>query len=169
MESSIKIDPIDNIESDLPEVGPWPPIPDAELSKGTTLTPERLIELGAMSGDPGTAKWAFRLIALRDEIMRKAARIGQPVSVRIWKGGLHVNTDAEAAQYHDLRGENSMESMRRQVGLLSRVVDPSRLSGAERAAHDRALCVWGARIAALKRAGKSAEAVAEPAKRIEPS
>lgn len=149
-------DDIDSIEpADISELVAWPPIPETELFKGNTLTPDRLRELGAISGDPTSAKWAFALLRIRDEIQAKSAHAGKPLSVRVHKGGLHINTDSEAVQYHDARGENSLMSVRRQVSMLAKVVDPSKLSSAEQQKHDRALCVWGARMAALKRANRA--------------
>lgn len=145
----------DNLDpADLAEAVAWPPIPAEELTKGTTLTAARLIELGAMSGDPTSARWAFRLLRLRDEIQSKSAHEGKPLSVRILKGGLHINTDAEAVEYHNDRGENGLVMVRRQVAMLAKAVDPSRLSPAEQARHDRSLCLWGARMASLKRAAR---------------
>jgi hypothetical protein len=148
-------DDSDNIEPrEMAEAASWPPIPDAELVKGATLTAVRLIELGAMSGDPRSAQWAFRLMRLRDEIQQNSARAGAPLSVRIFKGGLHINTDAEAVGYHNDRGENGLAMVRRQVGMLSQAIDPAMLSSSEQARLDRALCVWGARMAALRKAAK---------------
>jgi hypothetical protein len=141
----------DNIDpGELAQAMSWPPIPDSECVKGNTLTPNRLVELGAMSGDPTSGKWAFRLLALRDELMRK-----HRVSVKIHKGGLHINTDAEASEYHNGRGEQAVVTIKRQVSCLHSLVDPSRLSPAQQAAHDRSLCIWGAKLAGLKRATKA--------------
>lgn len=146
------IEPEDINPEDIAEAIQWPPIPAEECAKGNTITPARLVELGAMTGDPGSGRWAFRLLALRDEIQRT-----HKVSVRIYKGGLHINTDAEASLYHNGRGEHAVTSIKRQVASLHSLVDPSRLTPAQQAAHDRSLCVWGAKIAALKRAAKSME------------
>lgn len=149
-------DEIDNIDpQDISEAIAWPPIPEPELVKGNTLTAERLIELGAMSGDPLSGKWAFRLIRLRDEIQAKSAKNGTPLSLRILKGGLHINTDAEAVGYHDGRGENGLQTVKRQVQMLATAVDPSKLTSADQSRLDRSLVVWGARLAALKRATKN--------------
>lgn len=151
-----KIDELDNIEpEELTQANAWPPIPDSEIFKGATLTPARLIELGAISGSPMEAQWAFRILRLRDEIMERSKREGSPLSVRISKGGLHINTDAQATIYHDDRGELAMSSVRRQVQALATLIDPSKLSSAEQVAHDRKLCLWGARMASLKRATKA--------------
>ena len=128
----------------------WPPIPEEEIQKGNTLTPTRLVELGAMAGDPTSGKWAFRLLGLRDELMRK-----HRISVKIHKGGLHINTDAEASDYHNGRGEQAVTTIKRQVSLLHTVVDVAKLSAAQTANHDRALCIWGAKMAALKRATRA--------------
>ena len=151
-------DDIDNIDTmapaDATDVMAWPPIPEAELVKGNTLTPERLVELGALSGDRASAQWAFRLLRLRDEIQSR-----HKVSVRILKGGLHINTDPEASAYHHGRGEGGIDMIRRQVSSLHRLVDASRLSQAELAKHDRSLCLWGARIAGIKRASRAVESV----------
>jgi len=38
------------------------------------------------------------------------------------------------------------------------LVDPSKLSPAEQMKHDRALCLWGARMAGLRRAAKALDA-----------
>lgn len=148
------IEPEDLDVSELAEAVTWPPIPDEELTKGSTLSPERLVELGAMSGDPTSGRWAFRLLALRDEVTKR-----HRVSVRIVRGGLHINTDSEASEYHNGRGECAVGSIKRQVAALHNLVDPSRLTGAQQAAHDRSLCVWGAKMAALKRVTRQIPAI----------
>jgi len=142
---------------DLIEASNWPNIPDAEVVKGNTLTSERLIELGAISGSPDSAQYAFRLLDLRDELMSQAKAKGTPLSIRVQRGGLHINTDPEAVQYHNTRGENGISMVKRQVSALATVVDASLLSSAERAVHDRRLCVWGARMASLRKASKATE------------
>ena len=142
---------------DLAEAMAWPGIPAAEIVKGNTLTSIRLIEIGCISGDPTSGRYAFRLLKLRDELMQKSVRDGNPMSVRILKGGLRINTDPEASAYHNDRGENGIHMVKRQVSSLVNLVDASRLSSAEQQAHDRKLCVWGARMAALKRATKNFE------------
>lgn len=146
-------DNIDDIPpADCAEVFAYPPIPEGELAKGNTITADRLEELGAMSGDRVSAKWAFRLLRLRDEIQSI-----HKVSVRILRGGLHINTDAEASEYHNGRGEGGLQMIKRQVNSMHKLVDASKLSPAEQARHDRSLCVWGARMAGLKRAVKALE------------
>jgi hypothetical protein len=146
------ISPEDLSPEDLVEAIVWPPIPDEEIVKGHTLTPTRLIELGAMAGEPGSGKWAFRLLALRDELQRK-----YNVSIRILKCGLHINTDSEASGYHNGRAENAVHTIKRQISSLHRLVDVRNLSSLELSCHDRNLCIWGAKMAALKRAEKAAE------------
>lgn len=144
-------EPIEAVDLDeLTEALAWPPIPPEEIKKGHTLTAQRLVELGAMTGDPASARWAFRLLALRDEIVRT-----HKVSVRILKGGLRINTDAEASEYHNGKADHAVGSIKRQVGALHRLVDVSALTSAEQAAHDRSLCLWGARLAGIKRAAKA--------------
>jgi hypothetical protein len=133
----------------------WPPIPDDELAKGSTITPERLTELGAIKSAPGTQEWAFALLAIRDEIMQRSRNEGRPLSVRIWKNGIHIHTDAEASEYHDRKAGQGVTQIFRQVGNLHRTVDVSALSPAEQQAHDRKLCVWGAKTAAIKRTAKA--------------
>jgi hypothetical protein len=142
---------------DLAEAMAWPGIPAAEIVKGNTLTSTRLIEIGCIYGDPTSGRYAFRLLKLRDELMQKSVRDGTPISVRISKGGLHINTDAEASIYHHDRGENGIHMVKRQVSALANIVDASRLSSAEQQSHDRKLCIWGARMAALKRSTKNFE------------
>lgn len=129
----------------------WPGIPEAELKKGNAITAERLLELGVISGDPNSSAYAFRLLGLRDELIGQSLRDGKPLSICIYHGGLRINTDAEASGYHSRRAENGLSSVRRQVSSLANLVDASLLSSAERAAHDRKLCVWGARLASLKK------------------
>jgi hypothetical protein len=145
---------IEEIQADVKD---WPPIPPEETAKGTTLTPERLRELGAMKGDPGTAAWAFDLLALRDELVRRGRAAGNPISVRIFKSGLHINTDAEASEYHDRKAGHGVSQVFRQVAAMHQLVDVSKLSTAEQAKHDRALCIWGAKTAAIKRTTKALE------------
>jgi len=142
---------------ELAEAMAWPGIPSTEVVKGNTITATRLAEIGCISGDPTSGRYAFRLLKLRDELMQKSVRDGMPISVRICKGGLHINTDPEASVYHNDRGENGIHMVKRQVSALANLVDSSLLSSAEQQSHDRKLCVWGARMAALKRATRNIE------------
>ena len=146
-----------NVPPQTPPAHVWPPIPDADLAKGSTLTPERLVELGAIRAPMGSSKWAFALLRLRDEIQTR-----HRLSVRILKGGLHVHTDPEASAYHNGRGEGCIETIKKQVSNLYTLVDTARLSSAEQAKHDRSLCLWGARITGIKLAAKAADAADQP-------
>jgi hypothetical protein len=92
---------------------------------------------------------------IRDAIEKRAREKAVPVSIRFLKGGLHVNTDAEAAQYHPARAERAEGNIRAQIRKATSLVDVSKLSPAEQMAHTRTLCIWGAKISALSKTARS--------------
>jgi hypothetical protein len=142
-------DSIDALDAEMREVE-LHPFDLSKLSKGQYLTPEEL--RSRITGEPGSVKWAFALLALRDWIMRESQLHGNPLSCRIEKNGIRIHTDAEAAVYHDGRALQSQSSMLRQVRLMHSHVCQTGLTSAELSSHDRRLCLWGAKAMMLKKA-----------------
>ena len=126
------------------------PLDWRKLSKGQTLSADQCAEATGVSRTH--PRFPFALLSLRDYIMRQSAMEGTPYSVRVVDGGLHINTDSEAVGYHDNRAKINQRGIFRQLYMLNKAIDPTKLSSDEQQRHTRALCVWGAKVGALKKA-----------------
>lgn len=137
------------------------PLDWTTLRKGQDLTASQVAEAtGVRSDHP---RFPFAVLGLRDFIHRASADGGKPLSVCVRKGGLHINTDSEAIGYHDGRAKQNQRGIFRQLYMLSKAIDPAALTSEEQQRHTRALCLWGAKAGALRRAaqGLPAPAVTE--------
>jgi hypothetical protein len=126
------------------------PLDWKQLVKGQTLTADQCADASGVRKDH--RRFPFALLSLRDFIMRQSAMAGTPYSVRVVDSGLHINTDSEAVGYHDNRAKINQRGIFRQLYMLNKAVDPTKLSSDEQQRHTRALCVWGAKVGALKKA-----------------
>lgn len=95
-------------------------------------------------------RYGLRLVSARDYIMRCRAEIGQPVSLRISRGGLIVMTDPGASEYHAGRAEQGVRTIARHHRRLVALVDRSALDAEAQREHDRAVALGAARIQALR-------------------
>lgn len=142
-------DDIEDFEgfSQSPEVYPldW-----TTLQKGDDVPAERVSAITGVALDH--PRFPFALLALRDFVVRESGRCGRPLSVCTRRQGLHINTDSEAVGYHDNGAKKSQRAMFRSLYMLSHAIDVSKLTNYEQSRHTRALVVWGAKAAALRRA-----------------
>jgi hypothetical protein len=63
---------------------------------------------------PTDKRWPFALMMFSSWIMYESETRGAPLSVCQRKGGLHVNTDAEAAVYHERHASRHEDGIKRQ-------------------------------------------------------
>lgn len=144
-------DNFDDLDDEMPEVAEYP-LDISKLKKGMTLTATELVACGAINGPWNRNDWAFDLLRLRDWIMARSIENGTPFSVRISRGGLHINTDSEASEYHDKRAHNAQRGIFRQIKAMHNLVDVSQLNDQQQQQHNRSLCNWGAKAAMIKKA-----------------
>ena len=104
------------------------------INKGDFLTVQALEEItGFMSG---TDSYRFKLLALREDIMRAKEAMGDPVVVKGDQHGLRVLTDSEAVPYLWQQSEQSLQRrwrVLRQMGY----VEVTNLTNDEARAHER--------------------------------
>lgn len=136
---------------ELTQVADTWPLDVRKLSKGDNLTVAQVEEITGTAA--GSSRFPFAVMGLRAYIMQETARTGSPLSVSIRNGGLHVNTDAEASQYHHRLARDGERSIHRNFQHLCRTVSVAKLSDHERADHERHQRVWALKIAAMKKAG----------------
>jgi hypothetical protein len=127
-----------------------------ELKKGDTLTLE--VTKALVKQEPGTTKYSFGLLALRDRIEKQFAERGTDVTVIISGSQLHICTDAEASDYN-------LKAVKSHVGRVVyreaklRGVAIHELTQAEKQAHARRL-VYAAMLSdGVKKGMKAARAM----------
>jgi hypothetical protein len=127
--------------------------------KGENWSAERC---AAIIGCPlWTAEHALGLIALRDIIIRQSADENRPLSCCIRRGGIHIHTDAEAAEYYHRRSKRHVRGIGRSKRLMDSHVDTANLSFTERQAYDRRQLIMALQQQALRRCATSVEGYGE--------
>lgn len=124
------------------------PIDTTTLEKGETIDPFQLGLLSESLRD--SPKMQLALLRLRDQIIAESLRIGRPLSVRICKEKLHINTDSEATEYHHAAAMSHLHGMGRQAENLRTLVDRSRLDERTREVHDRRVAISALRYQAAQ-------------------
>jgi hypothetical protein len=124
------------------------PIDVATLTKGHDIDCE---VLGILTTPRDSSRRSLELLMIRDEIQRQADGAGICVSL-IVKGHhlIRVQTDSEAAQYHDRQSRNAVRKLGRQAHMLRANVDRSRLTDEEKESHARAVARRGMQYLAAK-------------------
>ncbi len=74
------------------------PIDTSTLHKGDLIPMSQLVEI--TKAQPGTSRYAFKLLKLKQFISRAMAMRGEPATVVIRKSELVILTDAEANEYN---------------------------------------------------------------------
>lgn len=137
------------------------PIDTTDLHKGSIVTVARLIEI--TRAQPGTSRYAFRLLRLKNFIAKSLARRGEPVTCVIRQNEIVILTDAEANQYNFTFAGSGARRIRRST-IRHAVIDLSKLTPDERIDWDKkagrlAMMVEGLRLRSLP--------TPEPHKRLE--
>lgn len=130
------------------------PLDVSALNKGDDITEDQCIQMmGTNGSDP---LYQLKLLELRDEIRRAADMAHRQLSIVIRKRHLHVNTDAEASEYHFGRVVHGRRQIMRESENLRTRVDASFLTDHQKMAHDRQLLISGMLVARIHEAGRIA-------------
>jgi hypothetical protein len=124
------------------------PIDTATLAKGETIDP---FALGLIHETlRNSPRLNLALLRLRDQIIAESLRIGRPLSVRICKDKLHINTDSEATEYHHGAAIAHLQGLGRQADNLRSLVDRSKLDEKTQSIHDRRVAIAALRFQAAR-------------------
>ncbi|GDY10187.1 hypothetical protein LBMAG52_36750 [Planctomycetia bacterium] len=127
------------------------PIDTTDLHKGSVVTMARLIEI--TKANPGTSRYAFRLLRLKNFIAKALVRRGEPATCVIKQNEIVILTDAEANQYNFAFAGSGARRIRRST-IRHAVIDLSKLTPDERLDWDKksarlAMMVNGLKVKAL--------------------
>ena len=127
------------------------PIDTTDLHKGSVVTMARLIEI--TKANPGTSRYAFRLLRLKNFISKALVRRGEPAPCVIKQNEIVILTDAEANQYNFAFAGSGARRIRRST-IRHAVIDLSKLTPDERIDWDKksarlAMMVNGLKVKAL--------------------
>lgn len=139
----------DTTESLPAEADTWP-LDINSLHKGQDLPASQCETIVGVR--QSAARYPFALLGLREWIMTESARIGNPMSVSMRAGGLHINVDAEASRYHSKLAKDAERSVHRNFAHLCRTVSAAGLNEHERGEHEQRVRVLSLKVAALKSA-----------------
>jgi citrate synthase len=126
------------------------PLDIDKLERGQTLLAEECEQIIGVHRLHRT--YDLRLLALREWIMQESARRRRPLSVCCKKGGLHINTDPEAAEYHARLAADGERKIGANFARMCRTVRPGQLGDLQRQAHETNIRVWALKWSALKSA-----------------
>jgi len=137
------------------------PIDTDDIHKGSVVTVARLAEI--TRAEPGTSRYAFKLLRLKNFIAKSLARRGEPATCVIRHNEIVVLTDAEANQYNFAFAGTGARRIRRST-IRHATIDLSKLTPDERLDWDKksarlAMMVNGLKVKALP--------TPEPHKRLE--
>ena len=110
------------------------PIGTDDLHKGSVVTVARLAEI--TKAQPGTSRYAFRLLRLKNFIAKALARRGEPATCVVRQNEIVILTDAEANQYNFTFAGSGARRIRRST-LRHAVIDLSNLTPDERLDWDK--------------------------------
>jgi len=127
------------------------PIDTTDLHKGSVVTMARLINI--TKAMPGTSRYAFRLLRLKNFIAKALARRGELATCVIRQNEIVILTDAEANQYNFNFAGSGARRIRRST-IRHATIDLSKLTPDERLDWDKksarlAMMVNGLKVKAL--------------------
>jgi hypothetical protein len=131
----------------IPPGEPPYPLDVMTLVRGQDITESECARILGLK--PNDKRWPFAMMALVGWIMHETEAAGDPLSACQRKGGIHINTDAEAAVYHVRNAERHEDGIRRNVGHMVRTVRTSALNDVQRLAHEQEVKLWALKLAAL--------------------
>jgi hypothetical protein len=118
------------------------------LAKGTDITEAECARHIGLK--PSDKRWPFAMMMFASWIMYESESRGMPLSVCQRKGGLHVNTDIEAAVYHERHASRHEDGIKRQYRHMCTTVVAGNLNDTQRATHEQNVKVWALKVAALR-------------------
>ena len=136
---------IDSINIESVEIYP---LDVRSLRKGQYLGPDAVQKITGVKQDH--PHYLFAVLQLREYIVKESQRLGSPLSIATHNGGIQVNTDEQAVQYHHKLAKDAARAIFRHQGMLRIAVDVRNLSDKSKQDYDRKLTLWGSKIAALK-------------------
>jgi hypothetical protein len=134
----------------------------ASLQRGQDITEMECEEyIGMKSTDK---RWQFAMMMFVSWIIYESETSNDPLSVCQRKGGVHINTDAEAAVYHDRAAAKHEDGIRRNHERLCRNVRVNHLTEIQKTDHEQNVKVWSLKLAAMNNVRLTAP---KPSVRIE--
>lgn len=137
------------------------PIDYDTLQKGDYISPEDCERIIAAHKDQGGQRvtrahriYSLRLMVVADEIERECWKLGKRFRVVTDRDGLRVLTDPELAEYAREKFHRHERGLLRE-NAHARTVDVQLLTDDQRVAHERALIIQGAKLAALASARRA--------------
>jgi hypothetical protein len=130
------------------------------LTKGTDITEAECARHIGIK--PSDKRWPFAMMMFASWIMYESETRGAPLSVCQRKGGIHINTDAEAAVYHERHASRHEDGIKRQYRHMCTTVNTASLNEIQRAEHEQNVKVWALKLAALKNHRQLAPAPVNP-------
>ena len=140
-------------EPEEAEVAPYP-LDVTTLERGQDLTEAECITIMPGNVKPTDKGWPFAMMMLVSWIMHQSEAKGRPLSACQRKGGIHINTDAEAAIYHVRNSDKHEEGIKRNFRHLCKTVRSDDLNDIQRMEHEQNVKLWALKVAALKGASK---------------
>lgn len=138
-------------EPETIEVSPYP-LDVSSLYRGQDITEAECAQI--IGCKPGDKRWAWSMMALVGWIMHETEAAGTPLSACQRRGGIHINTDAEAATYHANNAAKHEEGIRRNFRHLCKTVRADDLNDIQRMEHEQNVKLLALKVAALKGANK---------------
>jgi hypothetical protein len=135
------------------------------LQKGEFIPPEKIEAIVKLPRDH--QYYSLKVLALREQIETELDARGRPVNVKSEKGGLRILTDEEARPYAEGLFNQAARALRRSH-LRSCIIDTTNLSDEDKKRLERTIISQGAKLAAMRKAGRNLSAeLMEGQKKIE--
>ena len=135
----------------ITEAAPYP-LDISTLRRGQDLTTQECVII--LGCKPDDKRWPFAMMMLVGWIMHETEAAGIPLSACQRRGGIHINTDAEAATYHVRNADRHEDGIKRNFRHLCKTVRPDDLNDIQRMEHEQNVKLLALKVAALKGASK---------------
>jgi hypothetical protein len=129
------------------------PLDVSKLERGQDLTEAECAQI-IPGCRPGDKRWPFAMMMLVSWIMHESEADGRPLSACQRRGGIHINTDAEAATYHVRNASKHEDGIKRNFRHLCKTVRADDLNDIQRMEHEQNVKLLALKVAALKGANK---------------
>jgi hypothetical protein len=138
-------------EPETTDVSPYP-LDVSSLTRGQDITEAECAQI--IGCKPDDKRWPFGMMGLVEWISHESEATGRPLSVCQRRGGIHINTDAEAAVYHVNNANKHEDGIRRNFRRLCKTVRADDLNDIQRMEHEQNVKLLALKVAALKGANK---------------